>query len=203
MCISTNNFIKCVLRVYIYRVNPNLQIMKNLLYLFALVLFITSCSVERIEDENPISTYKQGVTTKAVEGQTACTVTDIIDTNGKKVGILEVFTDVKKDVMVVQLTTVDWKIKETQVFLGPYEEVPFFQTQEDLNLTYSYDESFINNIYIAGFKFNLSDVKEDFYLVAKAKISDDFIEKPAFAEGEQFSPNSMTMYISSLAESCL
>lgn len=146
--------------------------MKNLLYFAAFAVAFTSCSVESTQEEN--SMILNDTNFKAPEAvQNACNYVKLTNNYGETRGTIEPFLDYDKSVIIIRLTTYDWKIKTSKIYFGTKDK--WNSTKPGLFETgnYSYNESFNGNIYIANYVFDLADVDADFGITANLNVSND------------------------------
>lgn len=170
--------------------------MKKLLYIAALAVMSTSCSVDSIQDETPINSQDLKAKGSSV---LYCTTANIKSDSGDTVGILESFADHNTGYITVRLTTFDWKIRESKMYFGP---------DEDLDTTspglfdlgkYGFTESFEEDTYVTEYAYLISNVKDDFALFAKLIITNDGGKENAWLEG-----NSQDgLYIMNAVSNCL
>ncbi len=175
--------------------------MKKLLYLIAFALFITSCSVDHVNDETSI--YENDLQTRAVEAEEICATADLLNQKGEYRGTVDAYVDWKASEVVLIFTTVDWKIKESKIFFGPEENL--IVSSPDLYALgkYTYKESFKEGVYKAEFYFELNNVESDFSLMASINTKNDFEEESLVIDGPTIPSSKKLTYAKEFIKFCL
>lgn len=149
--------------------------MKKLLYVAAIAVLSTSCSVDSLQDENSID--QNEINTKAGivgESDSLCYDSYLINLDGDKRGHVKTYIDQDKGTYKISLVTYyNWKIKKSKLFFGPEENINTTGTPGLFDEgKYDYTESFIDGIYTANYTFSLKHVKDDFVLLGLLVVSE-------------------------------
>lgn len=147
----------------------------------ALALFISSCSVDQVSNEN--SLFETDLKTRNVNEEDICATADLINQKGEYRGTVDAYVDWNTSELILIFTTVDWKILESKIFLGPEENLN--QNQPDLYSMgkYTYKESFKEGVYKAEFAFEINNVESDFSLMASINTKNDFDYESLMIDG--------------------
>lgn len=173
--------------------------MKNLLYIALIALFVSSCSVDSIQEENSfdLNTELRG---KDDPVSFACNTANLIDSDGVVVGSIEAFEDTKS--VVVTLTTYDWKIRNSKLYVGPALGSPENPGLFELG-KYEYTESFENGVYVANYEFAKVNIKPDYCVMASLTLSNDTEMENGYSKGKPV-PNSQDgLYLLEFFKNCL
>ena len=165
-----------------------------------LVVLFTSCSVDRIDEDNSIILDELNM--KAIEENGSCASTNIVNIKGDYRGTCEAFIDYYKEVLVIKFTTVDYKIRTSGLFIGPMSESPIAKPGIVELGKFKFYESFKDGVYETRYKFRLVDIENNSYLIAKLKLSNDFGIENAWAQGTQVPGDDGAMFVEGFIGGC-
>ncbi|MBT8267481.1 MAG: hypothetical protein KJO41_02230 [Bacteroidia bacterium] len=159
--------------------------MKNLLYIAAFALALTSCSVDSLQDENSI--LLDEIISKGPVYNNGCNEVKLSNLNGESRGTIIPFVDYHKKVVIIQFTTIDWKINTSKVYIGTKNGLDSDKPGLFESGKYQYFETFENNVYTASYVFAINDIKSDFGISAHLNITNDTQSEAVFslAKGSQ------------------
>ena len=173
--------------------------MKNLLYIALIALFVSSCSVDSIQEETSldINTELRG---KDDPVDLACNSALIVDSDGVEVGTIETFS--KEKSITVTITTYDWKIRNSKLYVGPA-----IGTNQGIGLydlgKFEYTESFKNGVYVANFEFAKVNIQPDYCMMASLTLSDDNSMENGFSKGKPVPGSENGLYLIEFFKNCL
>ena len=167
--------------------------MRRLLYLAAIAVVFTSCSVDNLQYENSID-----LKVKTAENKTTCTTTNLINSKGEFKGIMTSYVDYDNNTVTLTLTAYKEKIRNSKLFFGPCGEASL--TDEGL---FTYTESFIDAVYVSNYEFKMAAVDADFCIRAVLNLSDDDGIETAFTDTTGFSTSKDGLYIQGFLKNCM
>ena len=174
--------------------------MKNLLYIFVMALAVTSCSVDPIEE--PLSADLNETFSRAAED--ACASTNVVNIKGTPYAVLNTYVYPEKDVMVVEITSKDWKINSSKLYIGNFKDSPFVDPSNYDETKFTFTETFINGTYTSTFKFKLSDIGPKSCLAAKIQVKNNWGYENAWADGVEVSDELPgAKFVPEFAQNCL
>ena len=181
--------------------------MKNLLYVAAIAVLFTSCSVDSLQDENSIDQSETiSKATSIDDNNPSCYNSYLINLNGDKRGHVKSYVDQEQGTLKISLITYNnWKIKKSKLYFGSEEYIneAGIPSLFDLN-KYDYTESFIDGIYTANYTFSLKQIKEDFVLLALLVASDGVdTENVMSLDGDLLPEEGGSFIIRDLISNCL
>jgi len=145
--------------------------MKKLLYLTAIAVWFTSCSVDNTQDENSIDF--NNVNTRSIEVNGACNQVKLFNDNGDIRGMVEPYVDYESGIVMLKFTTYDWKISNSKLYFGSTKTINSSKPDLFESGQYQLTESFKGNVYEANYMFQISAVDRDFCLMAILDIKDE------------------------------
>ncbi|MBT8253563.1 MAG: hypothetical protein HKN00_02750 [Flavobacteriaceae bacterium] len=174
--------------------------MKKLLYIFALALFVTSCSVDSINNDDFNS--QDELNTRSVKADASCSVAYLVNEKGVYRGTIESFVNHKTGWLTIRYKTKYWKISDAKMFFGPVSQIDTQQPDIFASGKYVQTETFNDDIYLADFNFAIDDINGIYCLMPKLIIKNGKIKETIFVEGIQL-PDSDMSYAPEFAKECL
>ena len=176
--------------------------MKNLLYFAAIAVLFASCSVDSIhQDEAQFETITE--LKKGDPVNTVCSAGDLVDTKGKIIGIAEAQFVPEKGMVAITLTTTNWKIKSSKVYVGPNIYSEEFNPELFENDKYNFSESFVDGVYKTTYEFPIAHVKKNYCFSASLTISNDSSNESAFTQGKPVQDSENGLYLMNFFNNCL
>lgn len=174
--------------------------MKSLIYLFALALVFSSCSVDSPNED--VSLLEQDLFTRAAETGDACASGILVNQKSEYRGTVEAFMDYVNNEIIIRFTLPDWKIQDSKLFFGPESEMNGGSPDLYLLGKYIYSESFEDDVYVANFVFNANNVESDFSLLAVLNVKNDIDIETVMIDGAA-SPDSKVTYAKEFVKDCI
>lgn len=178
--------------------------MKKLLYLTALSVMFVSCSVDSIHEENQIGINDLNKKNDPVDdGSSLCGFADVVDANGKVIGVVEALYNAQKQIVAVSITTYNWKIKTSKIYVGPTLNSAENNPQLYETGKFFYKESFKDGVYNAVYEFEELSIKKDYCIMTSLTITDDVTTGVAFSQGKPLPGSENGLYLMDFFKSCL
>lgn len=174
--------------------------MKKLLYLTAIAVWFTSCSVDNTQDENSIDF--NNVNSRSIEANGACNKVALYNINGDIRGKAEPFVDYKSGIVMVKLTIYDSKIGTSKLYFGSVDGINSSKPGLYETGQYKLTESFIDNVYEANYMFQLSDVDSEFCFMAILDIEYESEKKETAFTVDADNVELENMYINDFVKNC-
>ncbi|MEZ4779453.1 MAG: hypothetical protein R2786_08760 [Flavobacteriaceae bacterium] len=171
--------------------------MKKIIFLFTLITFF-SCSKETEITPESYNNLKPSITSengrRSGEIGQGTTVTDLIAGQHTVAGTVELWTD-GTQLFITYLTTPEWTIDETHLYIGSCEERPANNPGNPLIGQFPYSGNHPVNTWSVTYAFDLASLEPSGCIAAHAKVDGvNGGSETAWGDGEPYGGNSWAMY---------
>ena len=173
--------------------------MKKIIILFTIVTFFSCSKESEITPESytnltPTIASENGRRTGEGGGGEGTTSTDLIAGQNMIAGTVELWTD-GTQLFITYLTTTDWTIDQTHLYIGACEDRPANNPGNPLIGQFPYSENHPENTWSVTYAFDLASLEPTGCIAAHASIDGvNGGSETAWGDGEPYGGNSWAMY---------